>query len=151
MMKSLWALIDGLQPGYYERKMDEKRAEMNERRAKMPWNEACNNEKVYQSPSVKFDADKPPVWQGFIKRFPRAILAIAEVSAYGKKKYGTFNGWETVPDAFNRYSDATARHLVGEAIDPIDGESQLLQLKQTAWGALARLELYLREREQEKI
>jgi len=68
------------------------------------------------SPGAKLDAGKAPVLRGVIQYFPRAILAVAEVSAHGASKY-TWNGWETVPDGPARYGDALVRHLCKEAIE----------------------------------
>lgn len=95
----------------------------------------------------KYDAGKAPVMQGVVGRFPRALEAIALVSDYGRRKYGTFDGWEAVPDAFNRYDDALGRHTL---LRRIEGEydvndSGLPHLAQRAWNALATLELALRE------
>lgn len=97
--------------------------------------------------SVKYDGGKPSSFRGLVKYFPRAVTAVAEISTFGAKKYA-WNGWEGVPDGIDRYSDAMVRHLLkegeGEVLDP---DSGLLHAAHTAWGALARLELMLREQE----
>lgn len=97
--------------------------------------------------AVKYDAGKPAVWQGVINYFPRALWGVAEISTFGARKYA-WNGWEDVENGYARYRDAEARHdlkhSMGEEIDP---DSQELHLKHKAWGALAALELYLREKE----
>lgn len=98
------------------------------------------------TPGAKLDAGKAPVLQGFFHYFPRAIKAVAEVSLAGAEKY-TWNGWETVPDGINRYGDAMARHIVDEAVSPIDEDTGCLHASQIAWNALARLELILRQEE----
>lgn len=96
-------------------------------------------------PGAKLDAGKAPLLRGAIEYFPRALLAVAEVSAFGASKY-TWRGWETVPDGVDRYGDAMARHLAKERIDgPNDPDSGLLHAAHAAWGALARLELILRD------
>lgn len=99
--------------------------------------------------SIKYDGGKAPVFRGAIDYFPRAISAVAEVSAFGANKYA-WKGWEGVPDGYNRYSDAMVRHLIyegtGEVLDP---DSRLLHAAHTAWNALARLELMIRERQQQ--
>lgn len=93
----------------------------------------------------KLDAGKPPIMRGVVQYFPRALEAVATVSEYGARKY-TWGGWESVPDGVARYSDAMGRHIVDETIDgPIDPETGLLHAAQTAWNALARLELMLRK------
>jgi hypothetical protein len=97
------------------------------------------------APGAKLDAGKTPVLRGAVQYFPRALIAVAGVSAYGAEKY-TWGGWESVPDGVDRYSDAMGRHLVGEVIDgPIDPLTDLMHAAQVAWNALARLELMLRD------
>ena len=97
--------------------------------------------------AIKYDAGKAPVFRGVVSYFPRAVAAVAEVSGFGANKYA-WNGWEQVDDGVNRYSDAMVRHIIaegkGEVLDP---DSGLLHAAHTAWGALARLELMLRNQE----
>jgi hypothetical protein len=96
----------------------------------------------------KFDDGKPPVYQGFTQYFPRAIEAVANVSAFGAKKYNVpYNdqNWSRVEsdkfeDSLQRHTDAIAR---GE--DHAE-DSGLLHLAHRAWNAMATLELALRER-----
>jgi len=98
---------------------------------------------------IKMDAGKPPVNRGVLSYFPRAVEAVATVSAFGAAKYN-WNGWEHVPDGITRYSDAMVRHLIKEGKgEVLDDDSGLLHAAHTAWGALARLELMLREKEPE--
>lgn len=98
-------------------------------------------------PGAKLDAGKAPITRGVVRHFPRAVEAVAELTAYGAAKY-SWQGWEAVPDGINRYADARGRHEVaigrGETHDPDTG---LLHLTAVAWNALAELELYLREQE----
>jgi hypothetical protein len=97
---------------------------------------------------AKLDAGKTCVWQGALGYFPRAIEQVAAVSTFGAKKYA-WRGWETVPDGINRYSDAMGRHLIEEAVGHVhDKDSGLLVAAHTAWNALARLELMLKEEEE---
>lgn len=97
--------------------------------------------------AVKYDAGKPCVWRGVIRYFPRALWGVAETSTFGANKYA-WNGWEDVVDGYARYQDARFRHSLKEAMgEEEDPDSKLLHLKHDAWGALAALELYLRERE----
>lgn len=101
--------------------------------------------------AIKYDGGKAPVYRGALAYFPRAIGAVASVSAFGASKYA-WKGWEGVPDGFNRYSDAMVRHLAyegeGEVLDP---DSGLLHAAHTAWNALARLELLLRDQESDTL
>lgn len=99
------------------------------------------------APGAKLDAGKAPVLKGAIQQFPRAMLAVSSVSAFGAAKY-TWGGWQTVPEGVERYGDAMARHQIYEAIEgPNDKDSGLLHAAHIAWNALARLELILREAE----
>lgn len=101
------------------------------------------------APGAKLDAGKirPSL---VLRGFPRAIWAVAEVATYGANKYSD-GGWLQVPNGLKRYEDAQLRHMLKEALGEVeDPESELLHLAHAAWGALARLELYLREQEAEQ-
>lgn len=104
-----------------------------------------DSEEAVKTGSVKFDGGKSPIFRGAVSYFPRAISAVAAVSAFGASKYA-WNGWRGVPDGYNRYSDALVRHLTyegeGEVLDP---DSGLLHAAHAAWNALARLELLIQE------
>jgi hypothetical protein len=96
---------------------------------------------------AKLDAGKPCVWRGAVDYFPNAIRAVATVSTFGASKY-SWKGWSTVPEGFERYSDAMVRHLIAESAEgAYDNDSGLLHAAHCAWGALARLEFLLREKE----
>lgn len=97
---------------------------------------------------VKYDGGKPAIYRGLIDYFPRAITQVASVSTFGASKYA-WKGWQSVEGGIARYSDGMGRHLISEAMgEDIDPDSGLLHASHTAWNALARLELMLREREQ---
>lgn len=99
---------------------------------------------------AKLDAGKIPVFQGLIDYFPNACIAVAEVSHHGAKKY-TWKGWINVPNGKVRYTDAMVRHLIKESIgEEIDPDFGLLHAAHLAWGALARLELILLEKQHNK-
>lgn len=97
--------------------------------------------------AIKFDAGKAPINRGALSYFPRAIELVASVSAFGASKYA-WKGWEGVDDGVNRYTDAMVRHLISEGKgEVLDSDSGLLHAGHSAWNALARLELMLREEE----
>jgi hypothetical protein len=103
-----------------------------------------------RTPGAKLDAGKSPVLRGAIHYFPRALAAVADVSDAGARKY-TWNGWESVPDGVARYGDALGRHILKEAIEgPNDLDTGLLHAAHAAWNCLARLELILRELQEQK-
>jgi len=99
--------------------------------------------------AVKYDGGKSPIYRGALSYFPRAISSVAAVSAFGASKYA-WNGWRSVDNGYDRYSDAMVRHLAyegqGEDVDP---DSGLLHAAHTAWNALARLELLLSQESEE--
>lgn len=98
--------------------------------------------------SVKLDTGKEPIFRGFVQYFPRAIKAVAGVSAYGAEKYKTYGGFHSIEDGLARYSDAHVRHMVNAEIDgELDPESGLLHAAHEAWNAMAKLEIMLREKE----
>ncbi len=99
-----------------------------------------------KSGGAKLDAGKPCLWRGAVDYFPGALRAVATVSTFGATKY-SWKGWSTVPEGFERYSDAMVRHLVAESAEsPWDNDSGILHAAHVAWGALARLEFLLREK-----
>lgn len=101
------------------------------------------------SEGAKLDAGKAPVFRGLLDYFPRACMAVADISEFGASKY-LWKGWETVPDGVNRYSDAEVRHIAKEPIEgPYDKDSGRLHKAHRAWNAMAVLELTLREMEEE--
>jgi len=97
--------------------------------------------------AIKYDGGKPCLWRGVFAYFPRAITQVGEISTFGARKYA-WAGWEGVEDGIERYSDAMVRHMAKEgAGEEVDPDSGLLHAAHTAWGALARLELILRQKE----
>lgn len=93
------------------------------------------------APGAKLDAGKPDA--GLLLDFGRALLAVAEVSTHGARKYSR-GGWQHVAGGVERYTAAMMRHLLCEPREDRDRDSGLPHAAQTAWNALARLELMLR-------
>lgn len=98
-----------------------------------------------QAGGLKYDTGKSPVTRGALHYFPRAIAAVADVSAFGARKYAWRN-WQGLDDGVQRYLDAAGRHLLAIANDALasDAESELPHLAHAAWSVLAALELLLR-------
>ena len=70
------------------------------------------------------------------------IEDIVKVYTEGAKKY-TPNGWQNVPNGYERYKAAMFRHLVEfEKGNEIDEETGCLHLAQVAWNAIAMLHFY---------
>lgn len=93
---------------------------------------------------LKHDQGKPRLGLVF-NGFSKALTEVGRVGTFGAEKY-TPNGWVSVPNAQNRYTDAMYRHLMSEQSGELwDKESNLFHAAHAAWNALARLELLLRE------
>lgn len=101
----------------------------------------------------KFDGGKSPVYQGFVQYFPRAIRAVADISAFGAKKYNVpFEDQNWARVAVGQFEDAMARHTLDHAKGEVDAQdSKLKHLAHRAWNAMATLELALREEEKNVI
>lgn len=106
-------------------------------------------------PGAKLDKGKPPIFDGVLQYFPRALTAIADLSNWGASRY-TWEGWRSVPDAFKRYSNAMGRHILKEKTEglyDLDAKNdpkfpaEILHATQVAWNSLARLEKLLEEME----
>ena len=102
-------------------------------------------------PGAKLDDGKIAVTRGCLHYFPRALLAVAELSTVGAQKY-SWKGWESVSDGINRYGDALGRHELRIEGDYTrrDPDTNVLEATAVVWNALARLELILRQFEGER-
>lgn len=99
---------------------------------------------AHHKPGLKLDAGKPRL-SLVIMDFARALQEVSKVGTFGADKY-TAGGWVSVPNGEQRYTDAMLRHLLQEATgETLDQESGLYHAAHTAWNALARLDLMLRE------
>lgn len=99
----------------------------------------------------KYDSGKSMV--GTLCRvFPRALLGIGQCIEFGTHKYPQPDNWKLVDGAFTRYQDSMMRHyLKFLAGQDKDSETKLLHLKHMVWNALAVLELYLMDHEDETL
>lgn len=103
---------------------------------------------------AKLDFGKPDM--SLLLDFGRALEAVATIGSIGARKY-TRGGWQTVPDGYIRYTAALGRHLFKEQVEAYDVDLYKLtgnkyhHAWQTAWNALARLELLLRAQEEGEV
>ena len=115
----------------------------------------CKKELVYDltddGKGKKYDSGKSMV--GTLCRvFPRALLGIGQCIEFGTRKYPKPDNWKWVDGPFTRYQDSMMRHyLKFLAGQEKDSETNLLHLKHMVWNALAVLELYLMENEDETL
>lgn len=99
------------------------------------------NGKLPHEPGAKLDAGKPRVGM-VLAGFADALESVARVGTYGALKYTT-DGWKSVPDGFNRYTDAMWRHWIRESKESHDPSTGLLHAAHLAWNALSRLQLLI--------
>ncbi len=96
------------------------------------------------APGAKLDAGKTRLGL-VLGDFALALEQVGRVGTYGAAKY-TDHGWITVPDGVERYTDAMYRHMLREATgEAVDHDTGLLHAAHTAWNALARLDLMIRD------
>ena len=90
-----------------------------------------------------------PVWSGFIKYFPRAIVAVAELSRVGNDQHNPGKPLHWDRSKSGDELDAQCRHLINMAEqgeDAIDVEG-VYHAAKNAWRALANLEKLLEAEE----
>lgn len=91
------------------------------------------------------DLTKPPAHTGVIANFPRTLLELAALSAYGVAAVPgrTPLDWLAVPEGIKTYSDAAMRHILARQIDPRgrDLRSKFPHLTHAIWSWLAVREL----------
>jgi len=94
-------------------------------------------------PGAKLDDGK--IMADLLLDFSLALEQVAKVGTYGAKKYSR-GGWLKVPNGIERYTAAMMRHILKEKHEEYDPDTELLHASHTAWNALSRLELILREK-----
>jgi hypothetical protein len=84
-----------------------------------------------------------PIYSGFIKYFPRAIAAVAELSRKGNDQHNPGKPLHWDRSKSGDELDALVRHLVDDAMGvPADTDGALHATK-VAWRAMANLEKLL--------
>ncbi len=94
--------------------------------------------KPLHTPGAKADAGK--CLAGVLSDFALALQAVADVGTMGANKYSR-GGWQSVPNAEERYFDAAWRHLLKARHEELDPDSGLPHLAHLAWNLLAVLEI----------
>ena len=114
----------------------------------------CKDYMELVAPQATAKAAKVPVTQGVFNYFPRALLEVAKVSAFGATKHSVplaEKGFLRPEYTEEMYEDAIGRHTLALAIEgevnAADGD--LYHRAQRAWNALASLERFLIRAEQE--
>lgn len=100
--------------------------------------------------AIQKDQKKPRLHNMMAKQFTLALIEVAKRSQIGHEKYyeidTDWQGFTRTP--IEDYEDAQIRHLLGIG-EP--EETDLDHLTANAWNALAKLELYLRDRNESII
>ena len=91
---------------------------------------------------AKFDQGKIRV--GLLKRFGLALLAVGDLATGGADKYAD-HGWVDVKDGIQRYDDALFAHYLREMFEDVDPDMKVKHEVQTAWNALAKLQLMIED------
>lgn len=85
---------------------------------------------------------KTPVWSGFVKYFPRAIVAISQVSQAGNDQHNPGQPLHWAKEKSRDHFDTALRHLIDHLFNPVDTDGQL-HLAKAGWRILAAIETYL--------
>ena len=96
---------------------------------------------------IKYDSGKAKIGEMLVS-FKRSLLEVCKVYEFGFNKYGKDN-FKNVENGYTRYTNAMIPHLLKEDSEVYDEETELLHASHCAWNALARLEMLLKQREQE--
>lgn len=95
-------------------------------------------------PTEAADRKKTPVWSGFVKYFPRAIVAISQVSQAGNDQHNPGQPLHWAKEKSRDHFDTALRHLIDHLFNPVDTDGQL-HLAKAGWRILAAIETYLEE------
>lgn len=106
-------------------------------------NEVDPNGKSPHEPGAKLDSGK--TYGALLLKFARALTEVADIGTFGANKY-TRDGWESVPNAKQRYLDAAFRHLLKSGFEEVDPDSNHTHIGHVIWNLLAVRELELREK-----
>lgn len=102
--------------------------------------------KALNIPGAKADSGKSRVYL-CLSGFSRALEKVAEVTTVGANKYSP-NGWQCVPNGYDRYMDAFGRHFLdyskGKKLDNGPNGTGCEHMAQMIWNLLAAYELSLR-------
>ena len=93
------------------------------------------------TPGAKLDAGKsrPALVLG---GFAPALLEVAGIGSAGASKYSP-DGWKSVQNGIERYSDAAMRHWLAHQSETLDPDSGQRHLSHCAWNILAVLTLQI--------
>lgn len=89
-----------------------------------------------------------PVYSGFIKYFPRAILAVARLSKVANDQHNPGEPLHWAKEKSQDELDALMRHMIDDVLGEKEDTDGILHFTKIAWRGLANLERELEKYEQ---
>ena len=83
-----------------------------------------------------------PVYTGFVKYFPDAIVAVAELSAVANEQHNPGQPVHWAKEKSTDEKDALMRHLIDDVNTPYDTDG-IMHATKVAWRAMANLQRLL--------
>ena len=87
-----------------------------------------------------------PVYTGFIKYFPRAILAVARLSKVANDQHNPGEPLHWAKEKSTDELDALMRHMIDDVIGDKTDTDDILHITKVAWRAMANLERELEKK-----
>ena len=91
-----------------------------------------------------------PVYTGFIKYFPRAILAVARLSQVANDQHNPGEPLHWAKEKSMDEPDAMMRHLIDDALGEELDSDGIMHLTKVSWRAMANLERKLEKQNEQK-
>jgi hypothetical protein len=88
-----------------------------------------------------------PVYEGFIKYFPRAILAIARLSKVANDQHNPGEPLHWAKEKSTDELDALMRHMIDDVLGEKEDTDGILHFTKLAWRGMANLERELEKNE----
>lgn len=88
-----------------------------------------------------------PVYSGFIKYFPRAILAVAKLSKVANDQHNPGEPLHWAKEKSTDELDALMRHMIDDTLGEKTDTDGILHFTKCAWRAMANLERELEKNE----
>jgi len=91
-----------------------------------------------------------PVYSGFIKYFPRAILAVARLSKIANDQHNPGQPLHWAKEKATDEPDAIKRHMIDDVLGEAEDTDGVLHKTKMAWRAMANLERELEKNNENK-
>jgi len=112
--------------------------------------EAVRGEGLHSKHMTSEERKGIPVYSGFIKYFPRAILSVARLSKIANDQHNPGEPLHWAKEKSQDEPDAMMRHLIDDILtDGVDTDG-VLHLTKVAWRSMANLERELEKQNENK-